>query len=94
LRYKLKYSTEGIKQKCEIVFHSRISSTSKNETDQTLHTSNVSNPVITTETFICDLNTVCTQILRDIEHITNFTSHSRPRPCKNKSLWMENSVAY
>jgi len=28
-RYKLKYSTEGVKQKCEMVFHWRISDTSK-----------------------------------------------------------------
>jgi len=82
-RYKLKYSTEGVKQ-CEMVFHWRISDISKNKTDQRAHT-------LMSETLWSQQKTtngiwtytVCTQIWSHIKHNTNFTSHSGTWPCKN-----------
>jgi hypothetical protein len=84
LRYKLKYWKEGVKQKCEMVFHWRISDTSKNKTDQRAHT-------LMSETLWSQQKTtngiwtytVGTQMWRHIRHNTNFTSHSGTRTRKN-----------
>jgi hypothetical protein len=83
-RYKLKYSKEGVKQKCERVFQWRISNTSKNKTDQKVHTLMFETPWSRQKnTNGIWTYTVCTPIWGHIKHNTNFTSHTGTRSCKN-----------